>query len=827
MAKKTRGEQVIAEWLTQKGWSLADFQRDALAAWLGGKSGLVTAPTGTGKTYSLFLPLLAEYINTHHDYAGRQPGKLQALWITPLRALTKDLQRNMQKACDEMGIPWRIGIRTGDLSSAEKTLQKKQMPEVLLITPESLHLFFTRKGYADSFTELRAVVTDEWHELLGSKRGVQTELAIARLKTLRKDLKIWGMSATVGNIQQAMDVLLGPNHDPEKTALISSRLKKVTEVHSVLPDRIEKMPWAGHVGIHLLDKVMPIILNSKSTLMFTNTRSQTEIWYRFIAEHYPELAGLVALHHGSLDREIRTWVEENIHAEKLKLVICTSSLDLGVDFLPVETVVQVGSAKSISRFVQRAGRSGHQPGAVSRIYFVPTHALELLEAVSLREAVRQNAMEDRTPVVHAYDVLAQYLVTLAVGDGFDEKALYKEITATHAYQYISRDEWEQLLGFVTTGGPSLTVYDDFRKVELENGRFVVNSRRVAQRHRFTMGTIVSDPSLKIVFQNGKFLGTIEEGFIARMNPGDHFVFSGMSLEFIRLRELTVYVRKGTPGKGLVPRWAGGRMPLSSQLAAFIRERLDKPFEHSSLHPEMKKMEPLLRLQQEQSAIPNENQLLIEQCHSSEGHHIFIYPFAGRLAHEGLAAIVAWRIAQIQPMTFSMAMNDYGFELLSDRTVDMAQLLEEHDLFSAENLVRDIQHSMNATELAKRKFREIAAIAGLLFTGYPGQAVKTRHIQASSSLLFEVISTHEPDNLLVKQAFREALENQLDEVRMRDALKRIHTQEIVIKRTRLPSPFGFPILVDRLREQLSSEKVEDRVKHLLTEYEQPRATPHKK
>lgn len=817
----TRGEQVIQQWLKAKQWKLADFQEGAMQAWLSGKSGLVTAPTGTGKTYSLFLPLLAEYINRHDDYATRQPGALLALWITPLRALTKDIQRNLQKACDEMGIPWRIGIRTGDLSAAEKTLQKKQMPEVLLITPESLHLMFTRKGYADLFNKLEAVIADEWHELLGSKRGLQTELGINRLKNIRKDLKIWGMSATVGNIEQAMDVLLGPNFPPEKKALVSSSLKKLTEVRSVLPDRIEKMPWAGHVGIHLLDKVMPIILNSKSTLMFTNTRSQTEIWYRFVAENRPELAGLVAIHHGSLDREIRTWVEENIHAEKLKLVICTSSLDLGVDFLPVETVVQVGSPKSIARFIQRAGRSGHQPGAVSRIYFVPTHALELIEAVSLREGIDQNKTEDRTPVAHAYDVLAQYLVTLAVGDGFEEKSLFNELKQTHAYQYLTEDEWERTLGFITTGGPSLTVYDDFRKVEYENGRFVVNNRRVAMRHRFTMGTIVSDPSLKIVFMNGKYLGTIEEGFIARMNPGDHFVFAGMSLEFVRLRELTVYVRKGTPGKGLVPRWAGGRMPLSSQLAGFIRKRLDKPFEHDPRHPEMKKLEPLLRLQQEKSAIPSESQLLIEQCKSSDGYHIFIFPFAGRLAHEGLASVMAWRIAQIRPMTFSMAMNDYGFELLSDREVDMAELLKTHDLFSAEHLVRDIQHSMNATELAKRKFREIAAIAGLLFQGYPGQAIKTRHIQASSSLLFEVIGTHEPDNLLIKQAFREALENQLDEVRMRDALHRIHRQEIVVRHTELPSPFAFPILVDRLREQLTSEKVEDRVKNMLKDYEQPK------
>ena len=810
----TKGEKIIHAWFATKGWQIADFQQETIKAYLSGMSGLVNAPTGSGKTYSVFLPILIDYINKNADYPSKISGKLKILWITPLRALTKDIQRNLQLACDELLIPWQIGIRTGDMSSQEKTLQKKQMPDVLLITPESLHLLFTQKQHADFFSELQTMVVDEWHELLGTKRGVHTELALSRLRKLRPNLSTWGISATIGNMEQALQVLLGMNFPAGKSVIIRSKKKKKVFVESILPDKIERLPWAGYLGINLLDKVMPIIMDSTTTLLFTNTRSQTEIWYRFIAEKYPELAGLVALHHGSLDRDIRNWVEENLHAEKLKLVICTSSLDLGVDFRPVETVIQVGSPKSIARFLQRAGRSGHRPGAVSRIYFVPTHALELLEGVSLRKGVENNEIEDRVPIVQAFDVLVQYMVTLAVGDGFTEKELFEEIKNTHAYQYINREEWEWLLGFITTGGPSLIAYDEFRKVEIEDGVFKVNNRKIAMRHRLSMGTIVSESHMRVRYMGGKDLGIIEEYFISRLKIGDVFVFAGLTLELVRVRDMIAYVRKAYNMKGVVPRWAGGRIPLSSQLSIFIRSQLDGVLEKKIQEPELKKMKPLLALQAEYSAIPNHNQLLIEQCKTSDGYHIFIFPFEGRLVHEGMASLVAYRISRILPITFSLAMSDYGFELLSDQEVKLEELLEEHALFSTKNLLDDILHSVNSNEMARRKFREIAAIAGMIFQGYPGQAVRTSHIQASSSLLFETFSDHEPDNLLIRQAYQESLDQQLEEQRLREALERIDGQEFIFRYMNKPSPFAFPIMVDRLRDEMTSEKLEDRVNKLL-------------
>lgn len=816
-AQKTKGYKILLQWLKEKKWRLAPFQIETIEAFLSGKSGLLNAPTGSGKTYALWFPVLINYINTTTTYQTKPVKGLQILWITPLRALAKDLQRNMQQACDELNIPWQVGIRTGDIKTKERASQKKQMPQALIITPESLHILFTQKNSSEIFATIATVVVDEWHELIGGKRGVQTELALARLRKINPQLKTWGISATIGNLEQAKKILLGIEESKNNSIIIKSVSKKKIIVQTILPDKIETLPWAGYLGIRLLDKVVEVIKESRTTLLFTNTRSQTEIWYQAILDKYPEFAGIAALHHGSLDREMRTWVEESLHNEKLKVVICTSSLDLGVDFRPVETVIQIGSPKSISRFVQRAGRSGHQPGAASKIYFTPTHSLELIEAVSFREGTEKNILEDRIPVMNAFDVLAQWMITLAVGEGFYEATLYDEIKQTHCFSMMERKEWEWLLGYIVTGSPSLIAYDEFRKVVIENNLFIVKDKRIAMRHRLSMGTIMSDASLRVKFQHGKYLGSIEESFISRLKPGDVFWFAGMSVEFLRIREMTVTVRKENKRKGIVPQWMGGRMSLSSQLSKFIRDRVSSSLENPNNEIEIKKLMPLLKLQNQRSKIPCSDELLIEQFSSNDGHHIFIFPFDGRLVHEGMAAVLAHRLSQISPITFSIAMNDYGLELLSDQYVDMEKTISQVDLFTTENLLADIQKSVNETEMAKRKFREIGAIAGLLFQGFPGKHIKTRQLQASSSLMFDVIYEYEKDNLFIRQAFQEVLDYQLEEVRLRNALARISSQKIIIKKIAKPSPFSFPLLVDRLREQLTSEKLEVRVQKMIAAY----------
>jgi ATP-dependent helicase Lhr and Lhr-like helicase len=796
-------------WFQTMGWSPFDFQTQSWEAYFRGLSGLVNAPTGSGKTYSLLIPILLEGMNQP------QPG-IKAIWITPIRALAKEIELSSQRAIQGLGLTWKVGVRTGDTSTRERTRQKEQPPDILITTPESLHLLLAQKGYPDTFRTVSAIVVDEWHELLGSKRGVQMELALSRLKNLLPALKIWGISATIGNLEQAKEILLGNSFPEGQTQLIRSNLQKKIVIESILPDEVEQMPWAGHLGIHLLEKIIPIIKKSTSTLIFTNTRSFAEIWYQRMLEHAPELAGLIAMHHSSISQELRSWVEDQLHEGKLKAVVCTSSLDLGVDFRPVETIIQVGSPKGVARFLQRAGRSGHQPGAISRIFFLPTHSLELTEAAALREAIDQNIVEDRLPYVRSFDVLIQYVLTLAVGEGFDPIRLLPEIRSTFSYASITDEEWWWVLNFVTTGGAALTAYDEYRKVIIANGIYKVEDRRVALRHRLSIGTIVGDNSLYIKYISGKYLGTIEEYFIASLKPGDVFWFAGRSLELIRIKDMEVQVRNSQRKTGRVPSWQGGRMPLSSQMSELLRQKIHEAATGTEKDPEIFFLKPLMELQRVRSYIPRRDEFLIEYFQTTEGYHVVMYPFEGRQVHEGMGALLAHRLAQIKPLSFSIAMNDYGFELLCDQEIPIYEAIETNVLDS-DNLWRDIQTSINSTEMAKRKFRDIAAISGLVFKGMPGKPIKDRHLQSSSQLFFNVFHEYESNNLLLLQAMEEVMDFQLEEARLRSALQRIAHQKIIIREPDKPTPFAFPIMVDRMREKLSTERIEDRVRKMITDW----------
>jgi len=805
-------------WFKQQGWKAFPFQEEAWKAYLKGKHGLVNAPTGSGKTYSLVLPILLEYLREKEEGVKDKKG-LRVIWITPIKALAKEIAYSATRAAEGLGVDWQIAVRTGDTSAKDRQKMKKSPPEFLITTPESLQLMLAQKGYAQYFKELRVVVCDEWHELIGSKRGVQMELAISRLKTVSSHLKIWGISATIGNMDDALHALLGDLvEDRTSYNLIRTSIKKHIEVESVLPDEVEKLPWAGHLGTQLIDKVIPIIKGSKSTLIFTNTRSFAEIWYQKLLDRAPELAGLMALHHGSISRELRDWVEDAIHNEQLKAVVCTSSLDLGVDFRPVETIIQVGSPKGVARFMQRAGRSGHQPGALSKIYFVPTHSLELIEAAAIRDAIEVGLVEDRIPYIRSFDVLIQYLVSLAVSDGFDPQQIYNEVKNTFCYESIEPDEWAWLLNFITTGGAALTAYDEYRKVEVEDGLYKVTSRRVAMRHRLSIGTIVSDTSMKVKYVRGKYIGTIEEWFISRLSPGDVFWFSGRNLELVRIKDMTAQVRNSKRKSGAVPSWQGGRVPLSSQMSVVLRKKLNEIARNvPTQDPEIRFLAPLMDLQRERSYLPNDKEFLIEYFQSNEGHHVLMYPFEGRFVHEGMGALLAHRISKIKPISFSIAMNDYGFELLSDQEIPIYEALETNVL-GTENLWEDIQASINSVEMARRRFRDIAAISGLVFKGYPGNQIKDRHLQSSSQLFFDVFQDYENENLLLLQAYEEVMDFQLEEARLRRSLERINKQKFIVATPDKPTPFSFPIMVDRMREKLSSEKLEDRVKKMQLRFE---------
>ncbi|MCB9179005.1 MAG: ligase-associated DNA damage response DEXH box helicase [Flavobacteriales bacterium] len=797
-------------WFAAQGWKPQIFQRDAWKAYLQGAQGLLTAPTGMGKTYALLVPILLEALREGDGTKAKRG--LRAIWIAPIRALTKEIELSAWQAIAGLGLDWTVGVRTGDTSANERTKQKKAMPEILITTPESLHVLLSQKGGAALFERLRCVVVDEWHELLGSKRAVQMELALSRMRSLAPGMRTWGISATIGNLEEALDVLLGEKAGSDHRMIIRGDVRKRIEVRTVLPPDIRTFPWAGHAGVRAVEQVMPLLHQGESTLIFTNTRSFAERWYQRMLDVDPELSGLIALHHGSLSRELRDWTETALHEHRLRAVICTSSLDLGVDFRPVSNVVQVGGPKNVARFIQRAGRSGHQPRAVSRIHFVPTHAMELLEGVALRHAVAARRVEQRIPYTRSFDVLCQYLVTLAVGDGFRQEEVLKEVRGTFSFRSITPDEWNWVLGFITTGGPSLLAYDEFRKVEVEDGRYVVNDRRIALRHRLSIGTITSDTAIRVKYISGGYIGSLEESFISRLKRGDVFWFAGRNLEFLSVHNMEALVRKSEVTKGRVPSWMGGRMPLSSQMSAVLREVVQQAAEDDRREPELRALAPLLEKQRERSHIPRSDELLVEKLRTREGYHVFLYPFEGRAVHEGMAALLAYRIGLLTPITFSIAMNDYGFELLSDRAIPIEAAFDS-DLFSTAYLRADIEASLNATEMARRRFREIAQVAGLVFKGFKSKAHPVRHLQSSAQLFFEVFREMDPANLLLMQAHEEVMTFQLEEARLRAALERIHQQRPVIMDCATVTPFCFPILVDRLREKLSSEKLEERIQRM--------------
>lgn len=826
---KSYGYKAVVKWLRKTKKKPFDFQTDAWQYYAEGYSGMVNAPTGFGKTFSMFLAVVIEELNIINGLETKKlkPAKkradagLKLLWITPLRSLAKDLARAMREVCDELELDWIIGVRNGDTSQTDKLKQKKQMPEVLIITPESMHLLLAQKGTISNFANLRCIVADEWHELIGSKRGVLAELAISRIRGLLKEkhperlLRIWGISATIGNMEEALDVLVP--YDEVLRITVKANLEKKIDIRSVLPDHIDMLPWAGHLGHKLAHKLLPIIHKSKTTLIFTNTRGQAELWYQNLLKLDEDLAGRIAIHHGSIDYELRNWIEEAIHTGALKAVISTSSLDLGVDFKPVDTVVQVGSPKGVARFLQRAGRSGHSPYETSTIYFLPTHALELAEASAIKEAAKTLNIESRQPVVMAFDTLIQYLVTLAVGDGFDDKLIYREVKETFAYRELLDSEWAWIMQFITSGGDSLAAYNEFNKVELVDGLWKVTSRQIAMRHRLHIGTIVSDAMLKVKYLTGGYIGMLEESFIAKIKPGNSFALAGRVLEFIMVKDMTVLVRKSKLKTAITPSWLGGRLPLSANLGAILRRKYNEALEQNKNDEELSFIFPLFERQAKVSHVPKDDEFLIELIDTKDGHHLFAYPFEGRLVHEVLAALIGYRLGRLRPMSFSIAMNDYGFELLSEEPIPID---EENmkTLFSPENLAEDIVASINSTEMARRKFRDIACISGLVFQGYPGKYVANKHLQSSSSLFFNVFSDYDKHNLLLRQAYDETFYQQIEEPRLAAALHRIQASKIIIVRTNRYTPLCFPIKVDSLRENMSTEELGQRIERMTAETE---------
>ncbi|QDT02029.1 putative ATP-dependent helicase Lhr [Rubripirellula lacrimiformis] len=780
---------------------------------------MLHSATGTGKTLGVWMGPILKWLQENPDqtkWNPKRPAAARVLWITPLRALAGDTENSLRAPLSALGLPWTLDSRTGDSKQSAKNRQLKRLPTALVTTPESLSLMLTHEKLLPQLSQLECVIVDEWHELLGTKRGIQTELALSRLRSLNPDLRVWGVSATLGNLPQACQALMGDT-PPDRVKIVEGHKKKKVKLESIIPEKMERFPWSGHIGTKMVPQVASLLETVNSALVFANTRSQTEIWYQHLLKQKPQWAGRIAIHHGSLDMSVRRWVEDELREGRLRAVVCTSSLDLGVDFTAVDLVIQIGSPKGAARLLQRAGRSGHQPDAQSRLAFVPTNAIELIELAAAQDAIRGGRLEARPMLQRPLDVLAQHVVTIAIGGGFTSDALLKEVRTAYAYRSLTDAEWQWVLNFVVHGGESLEAYPDFHRVEIQDGRYQVTERRTITNHRINIGTIVADASMQVKFLKGRTLGTAEESFVSKLNPGDKFLFAGRLVQLVRVKDNAAYVRRATGKPDTVPRWMGGRMPLSSELSEALRRRIEQASEGKYIGREMTSLKPLFQLQEKWSSLPRSDELLMEKIKSRRGHHLFLFPFEGRLVHEGMAALFAHRMSKLRKQSFSMACNDHGIVLQSPTVIQVEQAVTA-GVFAIGDLTTEILESMNSTEMAKRQFRQIARVAGLIHPGLPGRRKSASHLQASSNLFFDVFCQYDPENMLLEQSRREVLEQQLESTRMRAALGRIESSRLILNEPKSVTPLSFGLLVDKLRERVSSETLADRVRRMQEDLE---------
>lgn len=803
--------QPVLQWFERQGWQPLPFQLEAWRAYWAGKSGMIQVPTGSGKTYGAVMGAIA------HMLQHPSPG-LKLLYITPLRALSRDIEQAIRRPIDEMGWPLQVESRTGDTSSSRKARQMKAMPDILITTPESLSVMLSYKDSKKRFGALRLVILDEWHELISSKRGTQTELCLSHLRRLQPTLQTWAVSATLGNVIEAAQTAVGLGAEP---VIVQSNLQRQTVIQSVLPEAVDTFPWGGHLGLRMFEELVEALDMERSTLIFTNTRAQSERWYQALLYALPDHSHQIALHHGSIDVAQREAIEAGVKDGSIRWVVCTSSLDLGVDFQPVERVVQIGSAKNLARLLQRAGRSAHVPEGTSEIFFLPTNALELLEIAAFRNGLRAGDVESRQPLHQPYDVLVQHLVTLACGDGFNPQVTLADIRRTVAYAQLSDAEFSWILDFIEKGGQCLNAYPRYQKVVLEEGTYRVTDSQIARMHRMGIGTITSNQAVRIVYTNRKQIGTVEENFVSKLKLGDVFFFAGRQLEFFQMKDMVLYVKGTSKRSTVTPTWGGGNLAISDTLSTHLRREIDGVSGagqlDSGLNRELGCIQPILAAQARISHLPSSDQLLIETCKTREGQHLYVFPFEGRFVHEGLGFLWGYRFARQRQATFTISVNDYGFEILAPKDYPFQDLFSPQ-FFDRDTLYDDIKASLNISELTGRKFRGIAQVAGLVFKGYPSSKKTASQLQISASLIYDVFSKYEPDNLLLRQAEQEVLREQLEAHRLAQTLERLRQFTTVWKSTKRPSPLAFPLLVERLNSRLSNESLLQRITRMKQQWE---------
>ena len=818
------------DWLQAQGLQAARFQQRAWAAYVQGASGLITAPTGSGKTLAAIGGPMLQAL-AHMQLASRQSAPQRALqgvrclWVTPLRALASDTALHLLQPVQALLPHWRTVVRTGDTSAKDRKAVQQGLAQLLVITPESLALLLSTEAASAHLQTLQSVIVDEWHELLPSKRGVLLQLNLARLRQLAAGVQVWGMSATLGNPQQALQVLVRERPSAQRVLVADTR-RKPFALHSLLPPPGVRLPWAGHLGLANMGEVLQLVLSKNSSLIFTNTRAQAELWLTALASVWPLAPETLAIHHGALDLEVRQQVEAGLRARALRCVVATSSLDLGVDFPAVDLVLQIGPAHSVARTVQRAGRAWHQPGLPVHITTVATQALDLCEFAATRVLAQAQQLESRYPLQGCLDVLSQHAMSMALAGGFDADDLLAQVRTTDAFANLSQAQWSDVLVFLVQGGQALQAYPQYRKlVRNAQGGYVPADAKVARRHRLSIGTITGQSMVQVKFLRGGRLGSVEENFISKLVPGDVFNFAGRSLELFRVEAMTAWVRTARQSGTVTPVWSGGQLPFSSVVGQVMQQLLaaahnDPQGEHP---PEMAYLESLIALQSSRSHVPQAQELLVEMLAITPARRrktdaadaaqaLLLYPFAGRAVHESLALLLAHRLAQRQPNTWAWTCNHLGLMLVPAEAVDWS-VLEWPQLLDGKQMDEDLQAAVNFSELARRRFRDIAQIAGLLQARQPGRDLSTRQAQVSAGLLFDVLSQYEPQHVLLQTARHEALEHELQRPHLRELLERLRQRRVVLRQPDKHTPFSFGLWAESVRGQLSNETWQQRVQRM--------------
>lgn len=785
----------IARWFRARGWQARRHQLAMLALAARGGHALLAADTGAGKTLAGFLPTLAEFCPSRG--AGAQPGEgLHTLYVSPLKALARDVQRNLLIPAEEIGLKLRIETRTGDTSSERKARQRADPPHILLTTPESLALLLSYPESEGLFASLRRIVIDEIHAFAGGKRGDLLALSLTRLQAVAPDLQRIGLSATLADAE-AYRAWLAPHGEAETVALIEGDPGAPPDVTVLLPDGAP-IPWAGHAATWAVPQVYEAIRQHRTSLVFTNTRFLAEhIFERLWAVNEDRLS--IAIHHGSLSPEARRKVEEAMARGELRALVCTASLDLGVDWGDVDLVIQMGAPKGSSRLLQRLGRSNHRLDLPSKALLVPGNRFEYLEAVAARDAVLAGERDGEALRPGALDVLIQHVMNRACAGPFDADLLALEVRSAEAYAWVTPEVWERVLGFVANGGYALRAYDRYRRiVRQRDGRWRLVHPDLAARHRLNAGIIVDGEMIEVAFRNGRSLGRVEEGFAASLAPGQTFRFAGLDLEVEAVREAMLVVRAASRAAA-IPSYMGARIPISSHLAAQVRHLLADRQGWARFPEEVRGW---LAAQQHWSVLPGEAGMLVERFPHQGHHYTAYYTFEGWPANQSLGMLITRRMADLGLGPLGFVANDYALAIWALNPVEDPAPLLSPDILAHE-FVEWVQNS----HLLRRAFREVAVISGLTERQQPGRRKTGRQVTFSTDLIYDVLRRYEPDHLLIDAAWADARQRLTDVDRVARVLERAQAG-LTFQRLDRVSPLAVPVLAMIGREAIPSGAADD-------------------